>query len=56
MDPVGTIVQGAALGAFLGALLAVLTRREDRVSWWAANGSALGGVIGACRALAEVLS
>ena len=55
MDPIGTIANAAAFGAFLGAGLAFAARRRDEVTNWAAQGTVAGGLMGLCRVVVEAL-
>jgi hypothetical protein len=46
VDPLATIGNAAAVGAFAGATLALLFGRDDEAPEWAIRGSVCGGAIG----------
>jgi hypothetical protein len=54
MDPLSTIGNAAAVGAFLGAAFALLLGREQEAPNWAIKGSVYGGTSGIVLAIARV--
>jgi hypothetical protein len=55
VDPTGTIADAAAVGAVLGAALALFLNREEVLAEWTARGMVWGGVIGALIAFLRAL-
>jgi hypothetical protein len=47
MELLGTIADGAAVGAVLGAAAAIVLKREEVLTEWTARGMVLGGALGA---------
>lgn len=52
VDPLATISDGAACGAFLGAAAARIVERLARMADWLLNGTVYGGAFGIGRVLA----
>jgi hypothetical protein len=55
MDPVGTITNMSALGAIVGAAIALRKGREEEASY-IIRGTVAGGAVGVLRVLIEALS